>query len=96
MLRTLSGHTGPVNAVAISPDGTRIATAGADMTVRIWEPGQEAALTPMRTRSRLHILAFGADGRALHVGGDHGLFGYFLQPATTTRPMSGPRRVQGA
>jgi WD40 repeat protein/membrane-bound lytic murein transglycosylase len=34
-LRRFVGHRGPVTAVAASPDGTRIATAGADGTVRV-------------------------------------------------------------
>ena len=31
------GHCGPVNAVDISPDGTRVLTGGADATVRVWD-----------------------------------------------------------
>src|SRR5262249_55001034 len=34
---TLSGHTEAVNSVAFSPDGTRIATASADRTAKVWD-----------------------------------------------------------
>ncbi|MBK8207003.1 MAG: hypothetical protein IPK87_09470 [Planctomycetes bacterium] len=34
---TLSGHTGPVSALAVSPDGKFLASGSWDRTVRIWE-----------------------------------------------------------
>lgn len=36
--RVLSSHTGWVNSVAVSDDGRRLVSCGADNTVRVWQP----------------------------------------------------------
>ncbi len=45
VLQTLSGHQQPVQAVAFTPDGVRLATASVDHSVKIWElyTGKEIA-----------------------------------------------------
>ena len=36
VVATLAAHTGPVSAVAFSPDGTRVVTGSWDNTARLW------------------------------------------------------------
>ncbi|MEC4803561.1 MAG: serine/threonine-protein kinase [Jaaginema sp. PMC 1079.18] len=48
--RTLTGHRSSVEAIAFSPDNTRIGTTGADRIVRIWDlQTQEAHHTQLKT-----------------------------------------------
>lgn len=52
-IKTLSGHTDWVLAVAWSPCGTMIATAGMDSTVRIWDPNTgEQIGSPLKGHSK--------------------------------------------
>jgi len=36
-LRTLEGHAGAVNAVAVTPGGRRVVSASDDQTLKVWE-----------------------------------------------------------
>ncbi|MCX5384198.1 WD40 repeat domain-containing protein [Streptomyces sp. NBC_00083] len=67
-------HTGGVLSVAVSPDGTWLATASHDRTVRIWDPASKQALTTMRTEGTLRACGWTSDGTGLVVGGELGIY----------------------
>ncbi len=71
-LSSLSGHAGPVRAVAYSRDGNLLASGSADKTVKIWDVASVNELRTVKLSSGVSSLAFSSDGRLLVVGSDGG------------------------
>ncbi|MFB7672664.1 NB-ARC domain-containing protein, partial [Kitasatospora purpeofusca] len=84
-LRALTGHIGWARAVAISPDGTWLATGGDDGTVRIWAPAT-ATLTAALTghTGSVTAVAVSSGGTWLATGGNEGTVRIW-DPVTATQ-----------
>ena len=62
-LATLGGHTAEVQAVAWSPDGQQLASAGDDFVVRVWNAATHEELRVLRGHGdRVDALAWNPDG----------------------------------
>jgi transcription initiation factor TFIID subunit 5 len=69
-VRIFQGHTGAVNAMAVSPDGRWLASAGEDSIINIFDIGTGRRLKSMRGHGRCSIysLSFNNEGTMLVSG----------------------------
>jgi dipeptidyl aminopeptidase/acylaminoacyl peptidase len=67
-LRMLTGHTDTVNGVAFSSDGTRLASASNDRTIRLWDVETGIQQTTINTENMILSVAFSPDGKTLASG----------------------------
>ncbi len=66
---TLDGHTDPVYAIAWSPDGKTLATAGFDNTVRLWDAATRKEIKKYEGHTKLVLaVAVAPDGKHILSG----------------------------
>ncbi len=64
-------HEGPVSTVALSVDGTMVASGGLDRTIRLWDAANLSALRILLGHTEpVRALAFSGDGARLASAGD--------------------------
>ncbi len=66
----LEGHTGPVAALAVSPDGATLASASWDASVRLWPLSGGEPLVLEGHRGNVNAVAFLSDGTLASAGHD--------------------------
>src|SRR4029077_15927410 len=67
------GHTAGLAWASFNPDGTRVATASADSTIRVWDTGTLEELAVLRWhREAVNAVSFSPDGNRILSASDDG------------------------
>ncbi len=75
LLRTLTGHTDQIIAVAVTPDGRQVVSASADQTLKVWDLESGGKLSTLTGHTgQVTAVAATADGqRAISASSDQTL-----------------------
>ena len=88
-IRTLEGHVGYVTALAFSPDGTRLVSAGNEMAVKIWNVQSGRELLTFRDHVRsVTAVGWSGDGRRVASCSQDGSTNVYTAPAAISDPAS--------
>ena len=88
---SLEGHSDPILAVSLSPDGARALSGGMDATVRLWDLAGRQLLSVLSGHAEtVSAVAFAPDGRSVVSGSwDHTARLWDIASSRTVRSLEG-------
>jgi periodic tryptophan protein 2 len=97
LLDRLSGHEGPISAVAFAPQSSLLVSASWDKTIRVWDVfGRSAQVEPLQMTSDVQALAVRPDGKEVCAAGlDSQLVFWNLLEGVQTNIIDGRRDISG-
>ncbi len=73
IIATLKGHTGWVNSVSFSPDGSKLASGSSDGTIRLWDVETMKSIATLKGHTGwVNSVSFSPDGSKLASGSSDG------------------------
>src|SRR5437763_805723 len=87
----LRGHSGPINAIAWSPEGRRIVSASEDGTLRVWglDAGSELRTPASHTDAFFSVVVTPDGRRAVSASRDGTLKAWDLESGSLLRTLEG-------
>ena len=69
-IRTLRGHTGPINTLKFSPDSIKLCSGASDRKLAVWSIPRGNLVARAETPSKVNAVTWLNDGRQIASGGD--------------------------